>query len=151
MNMKKIIVAVSLDESTQRPLEYLKAMPIPLDAEILLVNMVTETLIPSDSDFAVYKYPGEGERPKIEEEISKILRKIKNEIFPGHQNVSTKILFDTNIKAAFTDFVEKQRPDLVVVATRGRHGIKNFFDSSFAQHQVKYSPANVLILRQGHP
>ena len=147
MKLKKIIVAVSLDEATQRPFHYLEKMPIPLDSEIHLVHLVTETFYAKEMQFQVVTSPPVEDRPKIESEIVKKLLKLKKEIFPHHTNVSTKVIFDPNIKAAFVDYTEKQKPDLIIVATRGRHGIKSFFDSSFAQHQLKYSPANVLVLR----
>lgn len=128
MKEKKIIIAVALTEETQKPFLYLKEIPIPLNAEIQLIHMVTENVHGQD-------------------QINLKLEILKNEIFPLHTKIFTKILVDTNIRAAFTDYVAKEKADLVVVATRGRHGIKDFFDSSFAQHQVKYSPANVLVLR----
>lgn len=146
MKAKKIIIAVSLTEDTQKPFHYLKEIPIPPDAEIHLVHMVTENVYVDGMELAL-TFPSREEERKLEEQITSKLQSLKNEIFPLHMNVYTKVLFDTNIRAAFTDYVTKENADLVVVATRGRHGIKDFFDSSFAQHQVKYSPANVLVLR----
>lgn len=147
MNAKKIIVAVSLEEETHRPLMQLKSMNIEKDAEIHLVHVIPTIIYARGMQFSVLTYPLPEERPKIEESIMAKLAEVKKEIFPDHKNVIFKCLFDANEKAAFNDYVEEQKADLVVVATRGRHGIKNFFDSSFAQHQLKYAPANVLVLR----
>lgn len=146
MKAKKIIIAVSLAEETQKPFLYLKEMPIPQDAEIQLIHMVTENVYADGFEFAL-TYPSKAEKQKLEEQIMLKLQSIKNDLLPRHMKVTTKVIFDTNIRAAFTDYVSKEKADLVIVATRGRHGIKDFFDSSFAQHQVKYSPANVLVLR----
>lgn len=146
MKKQKIIIAVSLAEETQKPFLYLKQIPIPPNAEIQLVHMVTENVYVDGMDFALSS-PSIEERQKLEEQIKLKLDGIKNLLFPLHTNVSSKIIFDTNIRAAFTAYVAKEKADLVILATRGRHGVKDFFDSSFAQHQVKYSPTNVLVLR----
>lgn len=147
MKLNKIIIAVSLDEATQKPFHYLKEMPIPMNCEIQLVNMVPESLNTSGMEFQLQAYPLIVDRPKLEEEIKKNLSALKHDLFPNHSNVMTHVIFDTNVKAAFTDHVKNQKADLVVVATRARHGIRSFFDSSFAQHQLKFSPVNVLVLR----
>lgn len=147
MKAKKVIVAVSLEEETHKPLLQLKEMNIGPEAEIHLVHVVPTIIYARGMQLSVLTYPLPEERPKIEESILNKLSKIKEEIFPNHQNVKFKCLFDANEKAAFNDYVSEQHADLVVVATRGRHGLKNFFDSSFAQHQLKHAPANVLVLR----
>lgn len=146
MKAKKIIIAVSLTEDTQKPFNYLKEISIPPDAEIQFVHMVTENVYFDEMELAV-TIPSQEEKRKIEEQITIKLQSLINEIFPLHKNVFTKVIFDSNIRAAFIDYVAKEKADLVVVATRRRIGIVDFFDSSFAQHQVKYSPANVLVLR----
>lgn len=146
MKPKKIFIAVSMAEETQKPFHYLKEFPIPPDAEVELIHMVTENVY-ADGFELVLTFPSKEEKQKLEAEITSKLRKIKQEFFPEHKQVKTKVLFDTNIRAAFTDYVAKQKADLVIVATRSRHSITGFFDSSFAQHQVKYSSANVLVLR----
>lgn len=146
MKPKKIIIAVGLIQEAEKPFQFLKEMPIHPDSEIQLIHMITENLYVDDLEFAL-STPTENEKKLIVEQVTKKLQKFKDEFLPGLKNVSLKVLFDTNIRAAFTDHVKNQKADLVVVATRSRHGIKGLFDSSFAQHQVKYSPANVLVLR----
>lgn len=147
MKARKIVIAVSLEEETLKPLHQLKNMNISNDAEIHLVHIVPTVLYARGMQFSVLTYPLPEERPKIEESIIAKLKDVKKDVLPDAQNVTYTCLFDSNEKAAFNDYVESQQADLVVVATRGRHGLKTFFDSSFAQHQLKYSPVNVLILR----
>lgn len=147
MKAKKIVIAVSLEEETLKPLQQLKNMDISKDAEIHLVHIVPTILYARGMQFSVLTYPLPEERPKIEEDIISRLKEVKKDIFPEAQDVIFKCLFDANEKAAFNDYVESQKAELVVVATRGRHGLKTMFDSSFAQHQLKYSPVNVLVLR----
>lgn len=146
MKASKVIVAVSLEEETQKPLKQIKNLGIDA-AEIHLVHIVPVILYARGMQLSVLTYPLEEERPAIEEGILKKLGTVAKELFPEHKNLVCKCLFDVNVKSAFCDYVEKEKADLVVVATRGKHGLKNLFDSSFAQHQLRYAPTNVLILR----
>lgn len=147
MKATKVIVAVSLEGETHKPLLGLKKLEIAKDAEIHLVHVVPIILYARGMNLSVLSYPLPDERPEIEMAIVSKLDQVKKEILPEHTNVRTVCLFNSNEKAAFTDYVEQEKPDLVVVATRGKHGLANFFDSSFAQHQLKHSPANVIVLR----
>lgn len=144
MKPKKVIVAVSLEDETTKTLMQLKNMDIVKDAEIHLVHMFPVVLYARGMSFEALTYPMPDEKPRIEEQIKASLKDLKNEIFPEHKNVVMKCIFDVNTKAAFTDYVGNEKADLVVIATRHRHGL---FDSSFAQHQLKHSPASVLVLR----
>jgi nucleotide-binding universal stress UspA family protein len=147
MKTKKLIVAVSLEEEAYKPLLGLKEMDIDSKVEIHLVHVMPIILCARGMDLTVQTYPLPEEKPRLQEQIIAALTDIKKEIFPTHKNVICKCLFAINTKAAFTDYVHEEKGDLVVVATRGKYGIKNFFDSSFAQHQVKHSAAKVLVLR----
>jgi nucleotide-binding universal stress UspA family protein len=148
MKSKKIIVAVGLEPETRDPLMQLKDLDLSVDAEIHFVNIVPVILYARGMDLKVLIYPLPEERPKIEASILKQLLEIKKELLPDHENVVLKCLFDVNAKATFTDYVRECQADLVVVATRGKYGIKHFFDSSFAEHQLKHGPCNILILRR---
>lgn len=144
MNFKKIIVAVGLDEETHEALLKIKKIDIHPDTEIHLVNVFPVILYARGMHLAVLTYPLPQERPAIEETVLAKLKAVKDEILPEHKKVVFKCLFDSNEKAAFNDYVGSRNADLVVVATRKRHGL---FDSSFAQHQLKHSHSNVLVLR----
>lgn len=147
MKVNKVIIAVSMEEETQKPLFQLKDLNFSPDTEIHLIHVMPVILYARGMDLTVLTYPLEKERPKIVETVTDKLKRLAKEIFPEHTNIVCECLFDSNEKAAFCDYVQEQKAGLVVVATRGRHGLKNFFDSSFAQHQLKHSPTNVLVLR----
>lgn len=147
MKCKKVIVAVSLEAATHGPLLKLKDMAIDRDAEIHLVHIVPVIMYARGLHLSVLTYPLPEERPKIELSILARLAEIKTEILPDFKNVIYKCLFDSNEKAAFSDYVAQEQADLIVIATRAKHGVMSFFDSSFAQHQVKHAITNVLVLR----
>ena len=147
MKSKKIIVAVSMEPATQRPLQKLREFNFLPDCEIQLIHVAPLILSVSGTELSIQTSPSEEERPKLEKNILNKLSELEHLIFPNHQNVISKVLFDSNEKAAFNDYVAVEKADFVVIATRGKHGHLNFFDSSFAQHQLNHSPANVIILR----
>jgi nucleotide-binding universal stress UspA family protein len=147
MKINKMIVAVSLEPETSGPLQKIKMMDISPTTEVHLVHIVPVIFYARGMQFNVLTYPLKEERPQVEEGILHKLQTVASELFPQHKNVIFKCIFDSNEKAAFCDYVKEQNADLVVVATRGKHGVTTIFDSSFAQHQLKYSPTNVLILR----
>lgn len=63
----------------------------------------------------------------------------------GHVGkVVYQCLFDTDIKSKMTDYINQNKINLIIVATRERKGI---FESSFANYMIKNSAANILILR----
>ena len=147
MRSKIVVVAVSLEKETHRALLQLKNIDLSPDAEIHLVHVVPVIWYGRGLQLSVLTYPLEEERPRIEQAILAKLNSVKEELLPLHTNVTYRCLFDANEKAAFADYAIKSQADLIVVASRNKHGVATVFDSSFAQYQVKHSTANILILR----
>lgn len=53
-------------------------------------------------------------------------------------------------KEKVIEYLKEVKADLVITATRGKHGIEGLFSSSFTDHLVKHAPCNVLTLRHGN-
>jgi len=147
MKSKIVVVAVSLEKETHRSLLQLKNMDISPDSEIHLVHVVPVIWYARGMQLSVLKYPLEVERPRIEQAILAKLIAVKEELLPLHTNVTCHCLFDANVKAVFADYAFKSQADLVIVASRNKHGVSTLFDSSFAQYQLRHSTANMLVLR----
>jgi len=138
---------VSLEKETHRALLQLKNLDLNPDAEIHLVHVVPVIWYARGMQLSVLTYPLEDERPRIEQAILAKLNSVKDELLPLHTNVTCRCLFDANEKAAFADYALKSQADLVVVASRNKHGVVTLFDSSFAEYQLKHSTSSILILR----
>jgi nucleotide-binding universal stress UspA family protein len=147
MNPKKVVIAVSLNKQDQKPLEKIKESAWLEGAEVHLVHIV-ET-VAYGSEMSPFFFPQESEQPKIRKEVLKELEKLSRRLFPhtGKPKVVTKCLIDFDGKSTFCDYSKKVKADLLIVATRGKKGIKGFFDSSFARYLSKYAPADLLVLR----
>lgn len=148
---KTVVVAVDFNKDCLNTLKTLHKMPQILgDAEIHFVH-VFEIIIYS-FDLTSRAWPLPEEQSKIEAEVVDRLSKLAQEILPkGHTNkVVVKCLFDVSAKERFCEYTKEAHAGMAVVATRGKHGIQGLFDSSFAQHLCKYSPASIFVLRPHH-
>lgn len=147
MSINKVVVAVSLEDNLIEVLKKVKDVHLDPQFEIHLVHVFPVILYARGMQLSVLTYPTESEKPEIEKHVMEKMTMIEKEIFSKHKNVIKKCLFGSNEKATFNEYVENAKAEMVVVATRKKHHNYNFFDSSFAQHQLKYSPAYVLVLR----
>lgn len=147
MSITKVVVAVSLEDSLVEVLKKVKDIRLDPGFEIHLVHVFPVIVYARGMQFSALTYPMDSEKPEIEKQVMEKLSAIESEIFSQHAKVVKKCLFSSNEKAAFTEYVENTKAEMVIVATRKKHHNFNFFDSSFAQHQLKYSPAFVLVLR----
>jgi nucleotide-binding universal stress UspA family protein len=147
MQPKKIVIAVNLDQKDQKPLDKLKNTPWMENAEVHFVYILECAYY--GAGFTPYYYPPESEFPRIKKDVLQALNKLSRRIFPhtGQPKIVVKCLFEQDAKESFCKYAKSVKADMVIVATRGKKGIKGFFDSSFARYLSKYSPADLLILR----
>ncbi len=147
MQPKKIVIAVNLDQKDQKPLDKLKNTPWLKNTEIHFVYVLECVYYGMGS--TPFYYPPESEFPRLRKDVNQSLTKLSRKLFPhtGEQKIVIKCLFETDAKESFCKYAKSVKADMVIVATRGKKGIKGFFDSSFARYLSKYSPADLLILR----
>lgn len=142
--MKNVVICASLNDESLKNLESLKGDPILQNARIHLVHCFEIQVY--TSDFSPYIYPTEEKYPEIESATLKILENLAAKIVPESEVVK-KCFFSQSPKQKVKEYLEEIDADLCIVATRGKHGIKGLFSSSFAEHLVKYSPCDLHILR----
>lgn len=147
MDYKKIMIAVNLNRADQKPFDKLKNSTIFEGTEVHLVHVLE--VQPYSTELSLFFYPNQSEYPRIKKKAEKELEHLQRKIFPhtGNPKVVVKCLIGDNAKENFAQYSKKVKADLLIVATRGKKGIKGFFDSSFARYLSKYSPADLLILR----
>jgi hypothetical protein len=143
---KKVVVAVDLGKDLSEVLNPIKEMSFLAQSEIHFVhvfNTITYSFI--FGDFPTI-YPVEADRSLIEKSIVSILENTSKTHLPSNfqGKVIHQCLFADDAKDKFSEYVKGINADLVLVATREKHGI---FDSSFAQYLVKHTNANILVLK----
>jgi nucleotide-binding universal stress UspA family protein len=145
--MKNIVLCASLNDESLDLLKELKNSSIFEDSNVHLVHCFEVQLY--TADFAPYVYPTEDKYPEIEEASKNILKAVEEELKtnPSINSFETKVFFSQSPKQKIKEYLDEVKADVVVVATRGKHGIEGLFSSSFAEFLVKFSPCDVHILR----
>lgn len=145
--MKNIVICASLNDDSLGLLKQLKGNDLLKDAKLHFVHCFEIQIY--TSDFSPYVFPTEETYPEIEKSTVAILKNVAKEVCTETQfkNADFKCFFSHSPKEKVREYLKEEKADLVVVATRGKHGIEGLFSSSFAEHLLKYSPCDIHVLR----
>ena len=83
---------------------------------------------------------------EIKEDATARMKQIKTKYFRGFSDVETRLLTGTPHEALIR-FAQKEKIDLVVIATNGRSGLSNVLLGSVAEKMVRHCPAPVLTVK----
>ncbi len=140
---KKIVVAVSLEETSHSQLAELHKLEFLKNAEVHFVHVYQTTNMGYGLGEFSLVYPVEPDRGSLEKALREALIKSCQGCISGSQ-VIYQCLFDANPKAKFCLYAEEVKADTVIIFTRERHGL---FESSFAQYAARHSKGHTLILK----
>lgn len=143
--MKKIVLCVDLNQAC---IDTLKTLAQKIDlkyARVYLVHVFENQLY--NADLVPFVFPLPEQHQAIEKSALDILEGLGRNLDLIPDNVKTKCFFAFSREQKIKDFLTEIDADLVVLATRGRHGIAGFFTSSLADFLCKYSPCDIFVLR----
>jgi nucleotide-binding universal stress UspA family protein len=102
--------------------------------------------------FYISSYPSEEQSQEIENSISDYLKMLSKETIPesSQTKIVHKCMFSNSPKVTVKEYVEQQKIDDMMIATRGDLGLKTLFSSSFAEYMVKFAPCRLIIVRSQH-
>ena len=143
--MKNIVVCVDLREESLQILKELKNRVDLKEAKVHLVH--TFEIQVGVMEFSAIVYPTPKQYPEIEASVQAILTNLQKDLGLNDNQVEKSCFFATSKEQTIKDYLGKKNANLVVVATRGKHGIEGFFASSLADFLCKYSPCDVLVMR----
>lgn len=145
--MKNIVLCASLNDDSLNLLKDLKDSSLFDGSAVHLIHCFEVQLY--TADFAPDIYPTEDKYPEIEDASKVILKGVEDTLKANEKikSFETRVFFSQSPKQKIKEYLESINADLVVVATRGKHGIDGLFSSSFAEFLVKFSPCDVHILR----
>lgn len=146
-NMKNIVLCANLNDPSLELLSTLKNSPLLESAEKVYIVHCFEIQIYTSDIIAPYVFPTKDKYPELEEATVRVLDTLRDKLGLDKSKVELKCFFDESPKKKTKEFLEEVNADLCVVATRGKHGIKGLFSSSFADHLLKYSPCDIFVLR----
>lgn len=145
--IKKIIIALDLQDQLPEVYKTLKEYEFIRGADVHVVYSFMTTTYAFGLGETALIFPIESDRKKLEESVVGMLTDISRSLFPKDfcANLSAHCLFSDRPKEKFCEFVEKEKIDMIIVATREKKGV---FDSSFTHYLTKHTHSNVLILKK---
>lgn len=143
--MKNIVICADLNQNS---LDTLKTTHHNLDfknANIHIIHVFEVHMY--NADIVPVIYPTEVQYPEIEQSTLLILDKLGKDMGISENHPQLKCFFSHSREEKISSYLKEVNADLVVVATRGKHGIEGFFSSSLADFLCKYSPCDVMVVR----
>jgi nucleotide-binding universal stress UspA family protein len=143
--MKNIVVLADLNQESLSTLRRLRTDLDLKHAQMHFVHVFEIRMY--NADLVPIVFPSEEQYPEIEQSSLAILRQLSDDLGIKSEHSTQKCFFSHSREEKVRSYLGEVKADLVVVATRGKHGIEGFFSSSLADFLTKYSPCDVLILR----
>ena len=144
--MKNVVICVDLNENSLDTLKKFHRHLNDFKHSTLHFIHIFEIHI-YNADLVPVIFPTESQYSEIEKSTLLILNKLAHDIGARDDQIQTKCFFSHSREEKIRHYLTEVRADLVVVATRGKHGIEGFFSSSLADFLCKFSPCDVLVLR----
>lgn len=149
--MKKMMICINLnDHSMKNVFEYLKHFDWTYISELHLIHGFK--LQRYSQGFYLDAYPIEETYQQIKDSAINLLGEIEKEIFKGRKldkkpTLIKECFITGSPKDRLTKYSNDEEIDIVLIATRNKHGIKGFFTSSFAHYMVSHAKAELRIIR----
>ncbi len=143
--MKNYVLCVQLDNECPAILNRLKGDIELRHSRIHLVSVVEIKVY--SSEFATFTYPVESQYKEIEEAALRTLTNLQHALGLVDTQVVKKCFFDFDPQTKIKHYLNEVDAQLVVTASRGKHGIEGLFSSSFSDFLIKHSPCDVLVMR----
>ncbi|PIP95286.1 MAG: hypothetical protein COW00_18795 [Bdellovibrio sp. CG12_big_fil_rev_8_21_14_0_65_39_13] len=144
-----IVVEVGIDKDSIHNLEFLKDSPVLNNAKkvtfLHVYNEKSDIHLPLDMKDRANK-------AEVEKIVKAKLNDLKKVLSPekSMDNWFTQVIYHSDAKLETLQFLKQVSADLVVVATRGKHGASGLFRDSFSSYLVEYSPCDVYVIRPIH-
>ena len=143
--MKTIVICTTLEEECLNNLKHLKNELDLTNSQIHIITIVKIQLY--NFDLTPYIYPTENQYIEIENSAIEIMKGLGDSLGVASKEIIYKCYFEYDVKTKARYYLEKAAADLVIVSTRGKHGVKGLFSSSFADYLCKFSPCDILVMR----
>lgn len=143
--MKNIVICADLREES---LKRLRSLHEDIDLKHAKVHIVHVFEIQYYvSEFTPYVYPTESQYSEMENSGKAILEKLGADLGIPKENLVVQCFFSKSREERIGEYLKSSNANLVVSATRGKHGIDGLFSSSLTDYLIKYSPCDILVLR----
>jgi nucleotide-binding universal stress UspA family protein len=148
MRMQRIVIALSMEETLLNPLrEWGKKFDFSHVETILFVHVVKKNITPLE--FGLVESPDETTYEEMVPTLNKFLKDEAQRIIPPEYSgkIDFRVTKDFHPEEEVIDILKSVNATLIVVATKGKHGLQGLFHSSFTDYMVKFAPCDVFVVR----
>ncbi len=148
MTSNHLVIALPLEDELLKPFySWSNSVDFNQFDYISFIHIVKKTLTPIE--FSVIESPTEATFLQMKPTLENFLKEEKNKIIPKNFSGEIKYIVSKHLHPdeEMIHFLRELKAKLVVVSTRGKHGLKGLFTSSFTDRMVKFSPCHILVLR----
>lgn len=143
--MKKIVVAMPLDEKLQKNIlsDIERIEWLHEDCEIDFVHIFKQENYPYMMPPTIY--PDTTQKEEITKTITEIFMGLTKDL--TFKLKTFHVSYDESPKEGMVEYLTKNNANLVISMTKEKHGLKHYFSSTFTEYLIKHAPCNVLVLR----
>lgn len=145
--MKTYVLCASLEEDSLETLKRIRNDISLVDVNLHIITVIEKQIY--TVEMAPYVYPVESQYPIMESSALDVLKTLGSDLGINPENIVYKCFIEYDREKTVKEYLKRVNADLVVVATRGKHGLEGFFSSSFTDYLCKFSPCDVLVMRPG--
>jgi len=148
-NYESVVIKVGIDKDSIHNLESIKDSPVLNNAKkvtfLHVYNEKSDIHLPLDMK-------NRTDKTEVEKVVKAKLNDLKKVLSPekSMDNWYTQVIYHSDAKLETLQFLKQVSADLVIVATRGKHGASGLFRDSFSSYLVEYSPCDVYVIRPIH-
>lgn len=116
-------------------------------SEVHLVHCLAQQIYADN--FLITPFPATEQLSEVEKSVLGVLNDFSTSagLENGPGQVIKKFLVSSSPKSALVEYAKEQGIDKMWIGTRGLHGVKSIFHSSFAEYMVRHAPCEVRVLR----
>jgi nucleotide-binding universal stress UspA family protein len=143
--MKKVVIAMPLDEKLQsKILEDIQKVDWLNDqCELDFVHIFKQENYPYMMPPTIY--PNKEQKGEITKTITEIFQGLTKDL--KFKEKRYHVDYNESPKEGMVEYLKNNNSDVVISLTREKHGVTDYFSSTFTEYLIKHAPCNVLVLR----
>jgi nucleotide-binding universal stress UspA family protein len=143
----RILVATDGSSFSDAAVKTAAGFALPQDAEVLVLEVVEPLMFFVPPQMAPGYAPEQAERQRELFDLAKKTTAVAAEKLCGMGFKAESRVVESDVRNGILDTAAEWKPDLIVVGSHGRKGVKRFLLGSVAEAVARHAPCSVLIVR----
>lgn len=144
----RILVATDGSSFSEAAVKATAALALPQDAEVLVLEVVEPLMYFVPPQMAPGYAPEQAERQRELFDLAKTTTSKTADKLRGAGFKADARVVESDIRNGILDTAAEWKPDLIVMGSHGRKGVKRFLLGSVAEAVARHAPCSVLIVRE---